>query len=93
MNACGIQQRRKKLLSFKPVYLIVPDSTLIPVGELENRLDEVPRDREIVVVCRSGNRSRTGRDILLKAGYPQVTSVTGGLKQWQAAGYPTVSGP
>jgi rhodanese-related sulfurtransferase len=70
----------------------VPGSTLIPLGELANRLNEVPRDREVVVVCRSGNRSQPGRDILLQAGYPQVTSLKGGLSQWKAAGYPTVSG-
>ncbi len=47
----------------------------------------------LVVVCHSGNRSAKGRDILLNAGFTQVTSMAGGLIQWQAAGYPTVSGP
>lgn len=70
----------------------VPGSTLIPLGELESRVKELPRDKQIVVVCRSGNRSATGRDILLKAGF-QVTSLAGGLSQWKAAGYPTVTGP
>jgi len=71
----------------------VPDSTLISLGELASRVDELPHDREIVVVCRSGNRSAQGRDILLKAGFTQVTSMAGGLTQWKAAGYPTLSGP
>lgn len=71
----------------------VPGSTLIPLGELASRVNELPRDREIVVVCRSGNRSGQGRDILLNAGFTQVTSLAGGLLQWQAAGYPVVSGP
>jgi rhodanese-related sulfurtransferase len=71
----------------------VPDSTLIPLGELASRLDELPKDQEIVVVCRSGNRSAQGRDILLSAGFTQITSMAGGLTQWKAAGYPTVSGP
>jgi len=71
----------------------VPGSTLIPLDQLEARVREVPKDREIVVVCRSGNRSATGRDILKKAGYTQVTSLAGGLSQWKAAGNPTVSGP
>jgi len=71
----------------------VPGSTLIPLGELETRAKELPRDKKIVVVCRSGNRSATGRDILLKAGFPQVTSLAGGLSQWKAAGHPTVTGP
>jgi rhodanese-related sulfurtransferase len=71
----------------------VPDSTLIPLGDLASRVDELPNDQEIVIVCRSGNRSAQGRDILLEAGFTQVTSMAGGLTQWKAAGYPTVSGP
>jgi len=71
----------------------VPDSTLIPLGELASRADELPKDQEIVVVCRSGNRSAQGRDILLGAGFTQVTSMTGGLTQWKAEGYETISGP
>jgi rhodanese-related sulfurtransferase len=65
-----------------------PNTTLIPLDQLASRLNEVPRDREIVVVCRSGNRSQQGRDILLNAGFEQVTSMTGGLNEWRASGYP-----
>lgn len=70
----------------------VPDSTHIPLGELAKRVNEVPRDREIVVVCRSGNRSKAGSEILLKAGFTRVSSMAGGLKEWKAAGYPTTGG-
>jgi len=69
----------------------VPGSTLIPLSELAARSNEVPKDREVVVVCRSGNRSATGRDILIKAGFTQVTSLKGGLSGWKTAGYPTLS--
>jgi rhodanese-related sulfurtransferase len=71
----------------------IPGATLIPLGELQNRLSEVPKDKQVVVVCRSGNRSQQGRDILLNAGFGPVTSVAGGMNAWSAAGYPTVSGP
>ena len=71
----------------------VPGSTLIPLGELASRVSELPKDQGIVVVCRSGNRSANGRDILLSEGFTQVTSMAGGLTQWKAAGFPTVSGP
>jgi rhodanese-related sulfurtransferase len=71
----------------------IPGATHIPLGELEQRLAELPADQEVVVVCRSGNRSQTGRDILLAAGWEQVTSMGGGILDWQAAGLPTVSGP
>ena len=65
-----------------------PNTTLIPLDQLPSRLNEIPRDREIVVVCRSGNRSQQGRDILLNAGFQQVTSMRGGLNEWCASGYP-----
>ena len=66
----------------------IPETTLIPLGQLEARLDELPRDREIVVVCRTGNRSQQGRDILLAAGFTDVASMAGGVIAWSNAGYP-----
>lgn len=71
----------------------IPGATLIPLGELPGRLDEVPKDKPVVVYCRSGNRSQEGRDILQQAGYGQVTSMAGGIRAWLAAGMPVVSGP
>ena len=71
----------------------IPGATLIPLGELASRVKEVPQGQEIVVVCRSGNRSQQGRDILLSAGFAQVTSMAGGVNEWKAAGLETVSGP
>lgn len=70
----------------------IPGSTLIPLGDLPARLNEVPKDREVVVVCRTGHRSAQGRDILLEAGYTQVTSMTGGITEWQAESQPVVTG-
>lgn len=70
----------------------IPGATLIPLGELPNRLNEVPKDKEIVVVCRTGNRSAQGRDILRNAGFPLVTSMSGGVTQWQAQGQAIVTG-
>jgi rhodanese-related sulfurtransferase len=71
----------------------IPGSTLIPLGELQSRLSEVPKDQEVVVVCRSGNRSLEGRDILANAGFTQVTSMAGGVSDWRSNGYETVTGP
>lgn len=71
----------------------VPGSTLIPLGQLQARVNEVPKDKPVVVVCRSGNRSKPGRDILKQAGFENVTSMNGGLTQWKNEGLPTVSGP
>jgi len=69
----------------------IPDATLIPLGELESRLEEIPKDQEILVVCRSGNRSATGRDILLNAGFTNVTSLSGGMNDWVANSYEVVA--
>jgi rhodanese-related sulfurtransferase len=70
----------------------VSGATLIPLGQLTTRLGEVPKDKDIVVMCRTGHRSAQGRDILLQAGYSRVTSVAGGLTAWSAQGLPTMSG-
>ncbi len=70
----------------------IENTTLIPLDELPNRLSELPRDRQIVTVCRSGNRSQEGRDILLNAGFEQVTSMAGGVRAWYDAGY-SLTGP
>lgn len=71
----------------------IPESTLIPLAQLESRIDELPRDQAIVVVCRSGKRSADGRDILLGSGFTQVTSLAGGISTWRSEGYPVESTP
>jgi rhodanese-related sulfurtransferase len=71
----------------------IPASTLIPLDQLETCLNEVPQGKEIAVVCRSGNRSQPGRDVLKNAGFTPVTSMSGGLKEWKAAGLPTAASP
>jgi rhodanese-related sulfurtransferase len=70
----------------------IPNSIHIPLGDLEKRAKELPKNKEIIVICRSGNRSLEGRNILLQKGFDSVTSVAGGIKSWQAAGYPVISG-
>ncbi len=70
----------------------IPGATLIPLGDLSNRLSEVPKDQKVVVYCRTGVRSAQGRDILREAGYTQVTSLAGGITAWQAQGEPVAAG-
>jgi len=55
---------------------------LIPLGELEERMDEVPRDRSVVVYCRSGQRSLTAARRLAEAGFEDVANLTGGMLAW-----------
>jgi rhodanese-related sulfurtransferase len=59
----------------------------IPVEELDQRLSEVPADKDIVVYCRSGNRSATASRILTSSGFEGVYDM-GGIIAWQQAGLP-----
>ena len=67
-----------------------PGATLIPLGELAGRIDELPDDTPIYVICRSGNRSLTASDILVAAGKQDVRNVQGGILAWQQAQLPVV---
>jgi rhodanese-related sulfurtransferase len=66
----------------------IKGSHLIPLSELQDRLAELPRDEEIIVVCRSGHRSPTAVNLLLQAGFTRLASLSGGLQGWMDAGYP-----
>jgi rhodanese-related sulfurtransferase len=66
----------------------IANSTLIPLDELQNRLSELPSNRDIVVVCLSGHRSEEGVTILRNAGFSRASCMTDGLTAWKAAGYP-----
>ena len=66
----------------------IPGAALIPLDELPYRINEVPADQEIIVICHSGNRSPAGRDILLDAGFERVTSSIGGIRSWAIMSYP-----
>jgi rhodanese-related sulfurtransferase len=66
----------------------ISKSTLIPLDQLSGRLDEVPKDQDVIVICRSGVRSKAGMTILREAGYTRAVCMTGGLIPWKAAGYP-----
>ncbi len=61
---------------------VIPGSLVLPLGELPERLRALPTDRPIVTVCHHGLRSATARDLLLRAGFPHVTSLAGGVDAW-----------
>lgn len=64
-----------------------PGARHIPLGKLEGRLRQVPSDRRIVVVCRSGNRSARATTLLARAGRDAV-NLDGGMHAWAKAGLP-----
>jgi sulfur-carrier protein adenylyltransferase/sulfurtransferase len=60
----------------------IEGATRIPLGELESRLHELPRGKEIAVHCRTGGRSATAVGLLLKSGFPGAVNVAGGIAAW-----------
>lgn len=62
----------------------------IPLKEILVRLEEIPRDQEVVTVCRSGRRSLDAAEQLIGQGYT-ASSMAGGMIGWQEAGLPTAT--
>jgi rhodanese-related sulfurtransferase len=92
----SVQELAAKLAAGEPVYLLdvrqpdehafaaLPNSTLIPVGELPGRIEEVepPAGALVVVYCHHGIRSLTGVHFLQRAGFAAVASLDGGIDAW-----------
>ncbi|HEY2644971.1 MAG TPA: rhodanese-like domain-containing protein [Galbitalea sp.] len=62
-----------------------PQAHLIPMGEINGRIDEIPDNVPLVVICHSGYRSWQVTKALVEAGYDAV-NVAGGMEAWQSAG-------
>ena len=69
----------------------ISGAKLIPLGQLRNRMKELPKDREIVCVCRSGNRSRSAAKQLIAAGY-SASNLKGGMLAWKWSNLPVKKG-
>ncbi len=61
------------------------NGTLIPLGELPGRLDEIEnlKNEEIIVHCRSGKRSATAQQFMIQSGFTNVRNLIGGVLDWQ----------
>ena len=64
-------------------------AALMPLSEFESSYNTLPRDAEIILVCRSGARSEKAGQFLLDHGYSNVTNLTGGTLAWVQGGLPT----
>lgn len=69
----------------------VEGSQLIPLGTLPQQVNSLPKDKDIYLICRTGNRSATAAQFLAKQGLT-AKNVTGGVVAWSGAGYELVSG-
>jgi rhodanese-related sulfurtransferase len=67
-----------------------PTATHLPMMQIPARLDEIPHDRDVVVVCRVGGRSAQVVAYLLQNGFDNVYNLDGGMFAWAAAGRPVV---
>jgi len=60
----------------------IPGSTLIPLGEVPQRYQEIPKDREVVVHCKMGGRSAKAAAFLRQQGFASVKNLKGGILDW-----------
>lgn len=67
----------------------VPNIINIPLSEFEDRYTEIPNDRDVIMVCRSGGRSLRAAGFLLNHGYTKVMNMEHGLIRWVQKGFPT----
>jgi hydroxyacylglutathione hydrolase len=70
----------------------IEGATQIYLGELPGRIDEIPRDAQVLVTCDIGNKGSSAASLLKKAGYPRVANLIGGMNVWMAEGRPVVKG-
>lgn len=73
----------------------ISGALLKPLSEIDKWVDEFAgrKDRKIVVVCRSGNRSRVASQYLAKQGFRSVVNMTGGMRAWKEKKYPVTMKP
>jgi rhodanese-related sulfurtransferase len=60
----------------------IAGSLLLPLSEFQSWVDEIPRDKKVVIVCASGSRSPQVAEYLVRLGYPEVYNLSDGLMVW-----------
>jgi rhodanese-related sulfurtransferase len=73
--------------------LRAPGAVLLPLADLVVRHVDLPRDRRLLMLCRSGARSWRAAAFLVQQGFDSVANIDGGMIAWQNAGLPIKSGP
>lgn len=69
----------------------IEGSLNIYVGHIEQRLEDIPRDKPVAVICSVGHRAGIAASVLLRAGFSQVSNVLGSVTAWRHAGFPLTS--
>jgi rhodanese-related sulfurtransferase len=68
------------------------DVALVPLSTFQQRWQELPRDRPLLLMCAAGGRSAAATAWLVRNGYTDVANVAGGMNEWQKAGLPVRRG-
>jgi rhodanese-related sulfurtransferase len=95
MNTISPEQLKARLAQGETLYMIdvredeevaagmIPTAIHIPLGQLPERHDEIERLDEIILICRSGNRSSKAHDYLQMLGFTGLKNMTGGMLAWE----------
>lgn len=67
----------------------VPNIINIPLSEFEERFTEIPKDKDVVMVCKGGGRSLRATGFLVNHGYDKVVNMQHGIARWVQKGFPT----
>jgi len=70
----------------------IPNSILIPLSQMQNRWQEIPKDKEVVIYCQSGNRSASLIIELERLGYENLMNLYGGIIAWHRGNMPVEFG-
>lgn len=66
----------------------IKEANLIPIQELEQNINRIPKDKKVIVLCAKGKRSAKACEILKNKGLKELYNVEGGINQWKSEGYP-----
>lgn len=66
----------------------IPGAINIPLDKLSSSTDSIPKGKPVVVVCASGNRSKTGSKFIVQAGHEKVYNLKGGTMTWMMGQHP-----
>jgi rhodanese-related sulfurtransferase len=95
MNTINVEDLKKRLDQGEVLYMVdvreeeevaagmIPNAIHIPLGELPERHGEIPRNAEVIIICRSGQRSGKATDYLEMLGCTDVKNMVGGMLAWE----------
>lgn len=66
----------------------VKNYTNIPLSDFQDRFSELPKDKELIMACRSGGRSLNACAFLASNGYQNLSNLEGGILGWERSGFP-----